>query len=327
MLFFVTGATGFIGSHVVELLLKRGWEVVCPVRKPSSCRNLKGAPARIIPLEETESVLRQIAEPYRVIHIAGATRAFDYSGYYEANVQLTRRLLEAIRSSKSRSSLKRFVLVSSQAASGPSPDGGTYRIESDPPSPVSLYGRSKLEAEQVAATYGKELPLTVVRPPTVFGPRDVDVLGLFKCARLRLAPCVAGPDRLVSIVYVEDLAAGIVSAALSPDAEGEIYFMANPEPVVWREFALRIAQVMGYRAATVAVPLALMRIAACAGDLVSRVRGVPSLLRSEKLQDIAQLAWICSSEKAYRQLNWLPKVPLDEAIRRTALWYRDHGWL
>ena len=325
MLFLVTGGTGFIGSHVVELLLKRGWEVVCPVRNLSSRRNLEGIAANVIPYDEMETVLRNISEPYYVIHMAGATRALDYSGYHEANVRLTKRLLEAIRGSGNSSKLRRFVLVSSQAAAGPSRDSRTYRVESDSPEPVSLYGRSKLDAEQVTLAAG--LPVTIIRPSTVFGPRDADVLGVFRCARLRFAPCIAGPDRWVSIIYVEDLAEGIVSASLSAEAEGETYFMSNPDPVVWREFALQVARLMGYRAAALPVPVAIMRLAARAGDLTSRIRDVPSLLRSDKLQDVVQLAWLCSSEKAYSQLNWLPRVSLDEAIKRTALWYRDRGWL
>ena len=323
----VTGGTGFIGSHVVELLLAKGWDVVCPVRSPSSCRYLRGTTARIISLDSLKSSLREMHELDCVIHVAGATRALNYQGYYQANVELTRNLLALLKRSPGGKSLRRFILVSSQAAAGPSIDDLTFRVESDPPSPVSLYGRSKLEAEQLVASYAQDLPVTVVRPPAVFGPRDVDVLGVFKCARYRLAPCIAGPDRLVSIIYVEDLAEGIVSAALSPEAEGQTYFMANREPVIWRQFALLVARVMGYRAAALPVPLSVMRLAACAGDLMGRIRGVPPLMRSEKLQDITQLAWVCSSEKAYNELNWQPAVPLDEAIRRTADWYREQGWV
>jgi nucleoside-diphosphate-sugar epimerase len=327
MRFLVTGGTGFIGSHVVELLLANGWDVVCPVRNPSSPRNLCGTRARIIPLDGIECALREMHELDYVIHVAGATRALSYQGYYQANVELTRNLLALLARSPSRTSLKRFILVSSQAASGPSIDSLAFRIESDPPSPVSLYGRSKLEAEHVVASYSGDLPVTIVRPSTVFGPRDVDVLGVFKCARYRVAPCIAGPDRLVSIIYVQDLVDGIVSAALSPRAKGQTYFLANCEPVIWRQFALRVAHVMGYKATAFPVPLPVMRLAARAGDLVGRIKGIPPPLGSEKLQDITQLAWICSSEKAHRDFGWQPVVPLDEAIRQTAAWYREQEWV
>lgn len=322
----VTGGSGFVGSHVVEVLLSKEHDVVCPVRNPLSSRHLEKMPVRIASLDRLEALLDEVRPEY-VFHIAGATRALDYEGYRRANVELTGRLLDLLSRSEAMSTLKRFVLVSSQAASGPSIHGSSFRTEEDPPSPVSLYGRSKLEAEKLVLQRSGEIPVTIVRPPTVFGPRDVDVLGVFKCARFRVAPCIAGPDRFVSIIYVKDLADGILAAAFSPNAVGETYFLANPKPVIWRQFAVRVAKLMGYRATALPVPVSIMRMAAWCGDLKGRISDTPPLLRSEKLLDITQVAWVCSSEKAYRQLGWRPKVPLDEAIRKTAAWYRTHGWI
>ncbi len=169
--------------------------------------------------------------------------------------------------------------------------------------------------------------MTVIRPPTVIGPRDSDVLGVFKISRYRLAPCLAGPDRLVSIIYVEDLVEGIHAACVSPNACSGVYFAANPEPVVWRSFVLDVARICGYSAIPVPIPLSLMRIAATAGDLISKLTGSAPLMRSEKLEEMKQIAWVCSSEKAYTALNWIPKTSLENAIKKTALWYRENGWI
>jgi dihydroflavonol-4-reductase len=323
----VTGATGFVGSHMAELVMARGWEVVCPVRDPLSLRNLKGIPARVVSIQDLDEEIANNGTFDYVIHLAGATRATDYQSYWEANVKWTGDLLERFADSSNNSILKRFVLVSSQAATGPSPDDGACRTESDPLCPISLYGRSKAEAEKVALGYKDRVPITIVRPSTVFGPRDTDVLGVFKCARYRLAPCIGGPDRLVSVIYVEDLVEGILAAALSQASEGEVYFMANPEPVVWREFALEVARIMGTRAAAVPVPLFAMKVLALAGDILGKFRGVTPLFRSEKLEEMKQIAWVCSPEKAFTELSWKPRFPLDEAIRRTAAWYQENGWL
>jgi dihydroflavonol-4-reductase len=327
MRFLVTGGTGFIGSHMVELLLGRGWEVVCPVRKPGALRHLEGMPVRVVALENLKSeILNRQGFDY-VIHVAGATRAFDYDGYHSANVEVTRNLLELLAAQEPSKRPKRFVLISSQAAAGPCPDDSSCVVESGPYCPVSLYGRSKAAAEEVALSFRDRVPVTVIRPPTVFGPRDVDVLAVFKCATFGLAPCLAGPDRLVSIIYAKDLVEGILQAALSRKAEGEIYFLANPEPVVWREFALLVAKVLGYKAFALRIPLFAMKIAALAGDLVGRFKADAPLFRSEKLEDIRQIAWVCSSEKAYRDLNWTPPTPIEDAIRDTGRWYKEHGWL
>jgi nucleoside-diphosphate-sugar epimerase len=327
MRFLVTGGTGFIGSNMVELLLGRGWEVVCPVRNPRVLRNLEGIPAQILSFESLQSEISEGQGFDYVVHVAGATRALDYQGYHSANVEVTRNLLELLAAQDPGKRPKRFVLVSSQAATGPCLEEDSCVVESGPYCPISSYGRSKAAAEQVALSYQDRVPVTVIRPPTVFGPRDVDVLSVFKCAKYGLAPCLAGPDRLVSIIYSKDLVEGILQAALSPKAEGEVYFLANREPVVWREFALLVAKVLGYKAMAVRIPLFAMKIAALAGDVMAKFKVAAPLLRSEKFEEMKQIAWVCSSEKAYHDLNWTPSTSMEKAIRETGRWYSDHGWL
>ncbi|MEI8181659.1 MAG: NAD(P)-dependent oxidoreductase [Desulfomonile sp.] len=327
MRFLVTGATGFIGSHVAELLIARGFDVVCPVRNPGSLRHLQEVPVTVVSNNSLGSVIADGPSFDYVIHLAAATRGLNYHDYETANVDWTLRLLELFDRKAAADSLKRFVFVSSQAAAGPSPDDAKSVVETDPPRPLSLYGISKLEAEKVVMSLSKTLPITIVRPPTVFGPRDIDVLGVFKCARWRFVPCMAGPDRLVSIVYVEDLADGILAAALSPVSQGKIYFIANPDPVVWKEFALLVSKVMGYRAVPLPVPLHIMKLVAKAGDLLGKVRGSPTLFRTEKFHEMKQIAWVCSVDRARTDLQWMARTPITEAIAKTAKWYREHGWL
>lgn len=326
MKFLVTGGTGFVGSHVVELLLAEGREVVCPVRSLSSLRNLADIQASVIAIDGMEHMLSQQSPIDYVIHLAASTRSLNYNHYLQANVDYTRRLLEYFSEEGRARVLKRFVYVSSQAVCGPSPEGVPV-TESDPLRPVSLYGRSKGEAENLVRSFRDRFPVTVIRPPTVFGPRDVDVLGVFRTAKFGFVTYIAGADRLVSIIYVEDLVNGILKAAFSPAARNQVYFMANPEPVVWRAFSLLIARVLGRRAVAVPVPLALMQIISLGGDFFGRLRGTAVLFRSEKIVEMKQLAWVCSSEKAYRELLWKPQVALEEAVRRTAQWYRDHNWI
>jgi nucleoside-diphosphate-sugar epimerase len=323
----VTGATGFIGSHTVELLIAEGWQVVCPVRNPHALRHLEGLPVHIIPLDGLKTEISRYPDIDYVIHIAGATRGNSYDDYRVANVDYTRTLLEIFGSPTAKESLKKFVLVSSQACAGPSPDDGSPITEEHCPAPISMYGRSKLEAERVAATFMNELPITIVRPPTVFGPRDMDVLGAFKCACYRFVPCIAGSDRLVSIIYVKDLVRGILAAARSDVARGRVYFLSNPEPVIWREFGLRIARVMGFRAVTLPVPVTIMKLLSLAGELAGRITGEPRLFRAEKFEEMKRLAWVCSPGKALRELDWRPTTSLDQAIQETAKWYKDHGWI
>ncbi len=327
MRFLVTGGTGFVGSHMVERVLSEGGEVICPVRNPAALGKLEGINAEAIPLEELEDRVKDGPGFDYVIHVAGATRGRDIDEYRRANVDYVHRLLELVSNSNLAERLKRFVLVSSQAVGGPCPDHRTPVRECDSPLPISSYGRSKLEAEELTLCYATKIPVTIVRPSTVFGPRDEDVLGVFRAARFRIAACLAGPDRLVSLIYVEDLADGILRAALSPAAAGQTYFMANPEPVVWREFSVEVARVMGYKAFVCPIPIGPAKAVAAAGDLVARFTKKLPLFRSEKLEEMRQIAWVCSTEKAHRELNWQPATPLGEAIEKTARWYREHGWI
>lgn len=249
----VTGATGFVGSHLTELLLEQGHEVICAVRDPSRLKHIERLPVKVAAIDALlEGDLPELLFDY-VFHVAGATRAPDYETYSKHNVELTRRLLDFANTPSVRDRLKRFVLVSSQAVAGPAADPREPVTEDDPPRPVSLYAQSKLEAEELTRSYADRIPITIVRPSTVFGPRDIDVLGVFRSAKLRVAAHLPGPDRYVSIVYVKDLTAGILAAARSSEAVGRTYFLANRDPVIWKEFALLTARVMGYRA--VALPL------------------------------------------------------------------------
>jgi nucleoside-diphosphate-sugar epimerase len=327
MRFLVTGATGFVGSHLAELLVLRGEEVVCPVRNTDKLRYLKNIPVKVVDFNLLEPFLKHDGSFDYVIHLAAATRGLHYHDYWKANVDQTRRLLELFASEAQGKCLKRFVLVSSQAAAGPSSHDGRPVVETDPPNPLSSYGESKLEAERLTLSYSKILPITVVRPPTVFGPRDGDVLGVFKCAQWGFVPYIAGPDRLVSLIYVEDLVEGILTAAQNPIAEGKTYFIAYSSPVVWREFVLQIAKEMRPKVLAIPVPVHLIKLVALAGDGISRMRGSPTLFRLEKFQEMKQIAWVCSSERARNDLHWTAATPLPQAIRKTANWYRENGWL
>jgi dihydroflavonol-4-reductase len=323
----VTGSTGFIGSNLIQLLVSRHFEVICPVREPNKVKHLLSSNTKIITFEalERDSTVSDRFEYF--FHLAGATRALNYEGYYEANVKLAKRMLDFVIKRSDPRFFKKFVLVSSQAVSGPADSSEKAVTENDVPNPISLYARSKLEAEKMALTFADLIPLTIVRPSTVFGPRDIDVLGVFKSCKYGVAPCLSGKDRRVSVVFVDDLIEGIVRSAFSENSFGETYFLTNPDPVIWRDFIKDIARVMGSRVLIAPLPKFILRTFGRFSDVIGALSRKPQMFRTDKIREMDQMYWICSSEKARRDLDWVPQYSVVEALTKTFRWYKDNGWL
>ncbi|NIV13398.1 MAG: NAD-dependent epimerase/dehydratase family protein, partial [Aliifodinibius sp.] len=207
MKYFITGATGFIGSWVAQLVTKKGEEVHCLVRRTSNLQWLQELPVHYHygTLADPNSLKEAVENADYVLHIAGVTKALSIQDYYQGNVKATRNLLEVVREVNPK--LKKFIHVSSQAAIGPSPTS-TPIDENSPANPLTDYGRSKLETEQVVREFMDILPITILRPPAVYGQRDTDVFEVFKNIRYGLNLKVGNTDQLVSIIQVMDLARG-----------------------------------------------------------------------------------------------------------------------
>jgi dihydroflavonol-4-reductase len=322
----VTGANGFIGSHLAESLLKASCAVRCFVRKTSSLVWIKGLDIELAfgDLEDTASLERAVDGVDWIFHLAGKTKALSRDEFFKANAAGTENLFRAVE--KSAAGLKRFVYVSSLAASGPGPDGRAIN-ESDPPRPLTWYGESKLEAERIARRYGARIPVTIVRPPPVFGPRDEDVYQFFKAVRRGIIPSAGARDSRASFLYVEDLAETLVRAAGTDGAAGKTYFLASAACMEWRDFGARAAVAMGRRAVFISVPYWALAAVIHVREAVTALTGKPSILNRQKLPEYRHPYWCCDASKAANELGFRPSCSIDEAIRRTVDWYSDQGWL
>jgi len=257
-----------------------------------------------------------------VFHLAGALKAFTPEALMRVNRDGTGKLVRAVLLGAPQ--LRRFVLVSSLAAAGPSAGGLAALTEDAPPRPLTWYGRSKLEAErQVLAS---ALPSVLLRPPVVFGPEDRDVLSYFRIARSGFLPVPGRAERYYSLIYAPDLADGILRAATAPGPSGAIFNLTG-EAVTWLDLGRRIAAALGRTGRPVHVPEAAIILAGRAADAAARLRGRPEIFSSQKVLEMLAPAWVASGDKARRVLGWSAPTPLDEALARTVAWYRDHGWL
>lgn len=331
----VTGASGFIGRHLVTSLIELGLDVTCLVRKTSNRDTLDTWGCRFVfgELRDAESVMiaaRQ-ARPDAVFHLAGSTKAIQKRHLYHVNQLGTRHLLQALARLQNPPTT---IMVSTLAAAGPS-SVDAPKVETDPPNPVSHYGKSKLNAEQEGIHFSDQLPLTIVRPPIVFGTHDRDTLEIFKSvASLGIHVVPTFKKIVVSWIEVRDLCNALVAAMLhgnrvarhAPD-EG-IYFATSPEIVDYRELGKRVGTVVGRRR-TIAISTASPAVWGIAGvnELFSRLSGRPSILNFDKAREATAGSWSCSGEKLQRQLNFRCHRSLNETLRTSANWYREAGWL
>ena len=332
----ITGASGFIGQHLVRRLIERGDRVSCLVRATSPIDELRSSGARLIvgDVVDRSGIERAIAESRAdvVFHLAGLLKAVRTADFAHVNAGGVESVAAACAGRAGRPLL---IVVSSLAAAGPCA-GEQPRMEGDSPTPVSAYGRSKLAGELAAARHAGEMGITIVRPPIVFGPGDRGVLEMFRpIARSGLHVVPGRKERRVSLIHVADLVELLLLAAgkgerLRPGgAPGQgIYFVAADHDPTYAELGQAIARAMGKKRATVVhVPGPLVRLVGLCGDSLGRVRQRPGWVNSDKMEEALAGSWMCSSAKARTQLGWSPAVPWTERLRETARWYRQAGWL
>ncbi|MCZ6675937.1 MAG: GDP-mannose 4,6-dehydratase [Candidatus Poribacteria bacterium] len=329
---FVTGGTGFIGSHLVELLVGQGYQVTALIRETSNLRWLnhlltpKSPRVQLVTgnLQDSSTLVEHIRDAELVFHLAGLTKAPDAATYDRVNAQGTKSLIEACLNANCR--LTRFVYCSSLAASGPSPDS-TPIAEDVSPQPLTDYGRSKLKGEQITREYADCLPMTIIRPPAVYGPRDTDIFLYFQFINKGLMPILGDENRLLSLVHAKDLVQGIYAAAVSDRALGQAYFLTDGKLHSWEEIASTIAGALEKRPLKLKVPFFVLDIISIFAEAAAKMTRQTPTLNRQKVQDLKQTFWICDSTKAEEQIGYRPAYPLEKGIPETVAWYREHGWL
>lgn len=322
----VTGASGFVGSHLVEALVSKGYEVRALVRDTSDRRWIKDLPVEfsVGNLSDPLSLKEAVKDVDWVFHVAGVTKARGFSAYLKANALGTKNLLEACWSANPE--VKRFILLSSLSAWGPS-SPVCPREETEGCAPVSHYGLSKAMAEKEACLYVGKLPVVILRPTAVYGPRDRDILAFFKMVRRGVFLRVGSEERYVCMIHVRDLVEGIIMAALREVPSGSTYHLSDGRVHTWGEVARAMAKVMDVSVREIRVPVSIAAFLALLSEFSSWIMGTPPLFNRQKLKEMLQQGWTCSIEKAKRELGFQPRIPLEQGLRETYLWYREMGWL
>ncbi len=322
----VTGASGFVGGHVVHALHERGFAVRCLVRRSSRLDFIAPLSPELAYGDVTEA--DRFAEALEgvdaVIHGAGLTKAPSLREYLRVNEEGCRNLYAACRA-RTRA-LAKIVHIGSLAAIGPAV-GGAPVTETSAPHPVSDYGRSKLAGQQIAESCQKELPIAILLPPAVYGPRDVDFLVYFKFVGGGIMPRIGKSARPISLVYVKDLARAAVELLVSDRTAGAAYFINDGCIHSWEKVAEVIARIMGKTPKSVPVPVTVLRCAGALGDLYSKLAGRTPLFNSQKVREFLQEGWICSAQRIRDELGFKPQYSLETGMQETFSWYKEHKWL
>lgn len=323
---FVTGGTGFIGSHLIDRLLAKGYHVRALVRNPKKLGFLSGLPIEIIEgdLFSTSALEKGIAGTDYVYHVAGLVAAKSKEEFFRGNRDATRTIIEI--TSRVQPALKKFVFISSQTAVGPG-SGMTPVNESTPPHPLTTYGKSKFAAEQEVLRFKDTLPITILRVSAVYGPRDTATFDYFKSAHMGLELLIGFKETYVSLIHSTDLVTGIVLAGESEKSRGEIYFLGSEQYYTWDEIGYVTKSVLKKKLLRVRVPKPLVFVIAGIAGFASQWKEKPSVLNFEKAYDLTQDNWCCDISKAKRELGFKQEVTLTDGIKETIEWYISHKWI
>jgi nucleoside-diphosphate-sugar epimerase len=322
----ITGGTGFIGSHLAEHLVGKGHTVRCLVRRTSDTRWLRDMPVEYVhgDLFDENALKDAVTGVDYVYHSAGVTKAKTPEEYFRGNTTGTRNLLQAVL--QHAPGVKRFVQISSQTAVGPSPTRSPI-TESADPHPITTYGKSKWKAERECVAMMSRFPITIVRPPAVFGQRDKDVFEFFNTMSKGLQPMVGFNEKYVSLIHVTDLVRGFVMAAESDRSAGQIYFISSKDVYDWKEVGDVTRSILGRRALRLRIPEFGVYVIATFAEFFSLFSSKPALINFEKARDMVQDYWTCDSSKAKRDFGYEQEISLEEGIRLTVGWYKSNGWL
>jgi nucleoside-diphosphate-sugar epimerase len=330
MIALVTGSSGFIGSHLVDALITRGATVRVLARAGAAAGEPDPRTTRwTVDLLDDRSVRETPAWDgvTHVFHLAGVTKRRTLAQFRSGNVVPTANLLAAAVA-RGGVSPPRMVFVSSQAAGGPASSPDRPVREDDPPLPIEGYGQSKLEAERATLRYDGELPVTIIRPAAVYGPRDRDFLRAFRLAARSIAIHAVPRQNRFSIVHVADLVDALLRAAERPQAVGRTYNVANDAPVSWQELYAEIAEAASLEPAlSLQLPLPAIAAAGYAGDVVSALTGWHTLANRHKTRLARPRWWLCDPARARDELGWISTIPLQRGVRDTYLWYLAARWM
>ena len=331
MKILITGASGFIGSFIVEEALKQGFETWAAVRKSSSKEYLQDERIHFIELNlSSKAQLIEQLRPHQfdyVVHAAGVTKCLNKADFRRINTEGTKNLVDALLDLQMP--LKRFVFLSSLSVFGAIKEQLPYDEirEDDTPKPNTEYGRSKLEAEKYIDSIGSRLPYIILRPTGVYGPREKDYFMMARSIKQHIDFAVGYQRQDITFVYVTDVVQAVF-LALEKGETGRKYFLSDGQVYQSTTFSDLIHEELGRPWwLRITAPVWVLRVVTFFGEYIGHMTGKVTALNNDKYNILRQRNWRCDIEPARRELGFEPKVQLKEGVKTTIQWYKDHKWL
>ncbi|MEI6173760.1 MAG: NAD(P)-dependent oxidoreductase [Bacteroidota bacterium] len=329
----ITGASGFIGSFLVEEGLKQGYQVYAGIRKSSSREYLSDPHIRFIEFdfENRGRLVDSLNECKRnnvrfeyIVHNAGLTKAKKKEDFYNVNCRNTIHFIEALK--ETGMVPEKFVFVSSLAAFGPgNPDTGEPVRLSDKPMPIELYGKSKLDAENYITSL-KDFPWLIVRPTGVYGPKEKDYYVFFQTINRGMEPYIGFRKQILTFIYVRDLVR-VIYLALASSFVHKAWFVSDGKEYPSELFAEITKKALGKKTIRFTVPLFIVKAIATIGENVAGLWGSIPTLNTDKYNVLSSTNWRCEVEPLEKDLSFKAEYDLEKGVAETLAWYKKEGWI
>jgi len=326
----VTGASGFVGSHLVEEALRRDLEVYAGIRRSSSKEYLQDERLNFVELNyndisQMSNLIKRKQFDY-IIHNAGVVSAPKLSDYMDVNFQYTKNFVDAIVAADEIP--EKFTYISSAASYGPvaTPDLTDFIKEEDTPRPINAYGEAKLASERYLAS-NPDFPYVVVRPTGVYGPREKEILTFFKMINRHLEGYIGFRRQHLAFVYVKDLVRAVLDATLSVDVSRKGYFISDGRYYSQQDIGRITKRILKKKTLPIRIPVTLIRSIAWMMEQAGKLTGSYPALNLEKVRILESMNWKCDIEPLKEDLNFQPQYDLEDGLEETLAWYKEHGWL
>ena len=318
----ITGANGFVGSHLAEMALEGGFEVYAAVRKTSDLGNLDGLKVTLVyPEYNNVNSLTAMLDQYditHIAHVAGLTKGRTPEDYMRANATVSTSLAEAALATKHP--IQKFVFVSSLAIMGPRNED-VFLTELQEPQPVTLYGKSKWKAEQSLGQFN-DLPIITLRPTAVYGPREKDMLIVINMVRKGWELYLGNKAQKLSFIYVKDLCKAILLSLESPLIQ-KTYLLSDGENYDRYAFASQVKRILHKKTIRMHIPVGI--VSGFLGILERLIPSRTSILNQDKLKELTG-SWACNIDNAKSELGYIPQYPLNKGIGETIAWNKARNW-